>query len=101
MTEEKNDSVSRQKLYTQLQQVGQQLEKFNIAQYLEMLNNPRRYLFVNFAAGLARGLGFAIGFTLLGALVIYFLQRLVVLNLPVIGEFLKTLIEIATQEWGN
>jgi len=101
VTEEKSKPVSTNKLYKELQRVGQHLEKFNIANYLEMLNNPRRYLFINFAAGLARGLGFAIGFTLLGALVVYFLQRLVVLNLPVIGEFLSELIEIVTQHWEN
>lgn len=71
-----------------------QLEKFNLAEYMNHLNNPRRYLMVNFLGGLFRGLGIALGMTILGALVLYLLQRLVVLNLPVIGDFIAELVRI-------
>lgn len=91
-------SVAKDKLYRELQRVAEQMEKFNIAGYLEMLNNPRRYLLTNFVAGLSRGLGMAIGFTLLGAFAIYILQRLVILNLPLIGDFIADLIKIVQQE---
>ncbi|MTI95013.1 MAG: hypothetical protein FH749_05915 [Firmicutes bacterium] len=85
------------KLYKELQRASANMEKFNIADYLEMLNNPRRYLMVNFIGGLSRGFGIAIGMTLLGAFTIYILQRLVVLNLPLIGDFIADLIVIVQQ----
>lgn len=94
-------TVARDKLYRELQRVADNMEKFNIAEYMELLNNPRRYLLTNFVAGLSRGLGMAIGFTLLGAFAIYVLQRLVVLNLPLIGDFIADLIEIVQQERGQ
>ena len=55
-------------LLDKIAKLSQQLEKFNLAGYLEQLNNPRRYLMVNFVGGIARGLGIALGMTILGAL---------------------------------
>ncbi|RJX29353.1 MAG: hypothetical protein C4554_00975 [Dethiobacter sp.] len=85
---------SQLKLMDKIAELSQQLEKFNIADYLELLNNPRRYLMVNFAGGLVRGFGIALGMTILGALALYILQRLVVLNLPLIGDFIAELVRI-------
>ncbi|NLJ56926.1 MAG: hypothetical protein GX334_07775 [Firmicutes bacterium] len=83
-----------QKLLDKLAELSQRLEKFNLAGYLEQLNNPRRYLMVNFVGGLVRGVGIALGMTLLGAFVLYILQKLVVLNLPLIGDFIAELVRI-------
>ncbi len=90
-----DDQDSRSKsLGDKMVELTQQLEKFNLAEYMNQLNNPRRYLMVNFFGGLFRGLGMAIGLTIFGALILYVLQRLVVLNLPVIGDFLAELVRI-------
>ena len=85
------------RLIIQLERLSRDMEKFNIAEYVNLLNNPRRYLFVNFLSGIARGLGIALGATLLAGLFIYVLQRLVVLNLPLIGNFIAELIRIVNQ----
>jgi hypothetical protein len=61
---------------------------------MNLINNPRRYMMVNFLGGLSRGLGIALGMTILGAFVLYVLQRLVVLKLPVIGDFIAELVRI-------
>ncbi|MEW5785903.1 MAG: DUF5665 domain-containing protein [Bacillota bacterium] len=84
-------------LLVKLGKLAQDIEKFNIAEYVALLNNPRRYLFINFLGGIARGLGIAIGATLLAAVLLYFLQRIVMLNLPVIGDFIAELIKIVNQ----
>lgn len=81
-------------LRDRIAELAQQLEKFNLAEYMNLLNNPRRYLMVNFFGGLTRGLGMAVGLTIFGAFILYVLQRLVVLNLPVIGDFLAELVRI-------
>ena len=82
------------RMYQELQRVSQNMEKFNIADYLEMLNHPRRYIMINFVGGLSRGFGMAIGFTLLGAVAIFILQRVVVWNLPIIGDFIADIVII-------
>jgi len=54
-------------------------------------------LVTNFMAGLARGLGMAVGFTLLGAMVIYLLQLLARHNVPFIGEFISDIVRIVRE----
>ncbi len=88
----------QRQLLIKLGKVSQDMEKFNIAEYVSLINNPRRYLFINFMGGIARGLGFALGATLLAALLLLFLQRLVMLNLPVIGDFIAELVKIVNQQ---
>lgn len=88
----------QRRLIVRLTRLSKDLEKFNLAEYISLLNNPRRYLLLNFTAGLFRGLGFGLGATLLAALLIYLLQRLVVLNLPLIGDFIAELIEIVNEQ---
>lgn len=65
-----------------------------LAEYIEMLENPTRLLYINFLIGLARGFGAALGFTVLAALVLYFLQKIILLNIPVIGEFIAEIVNI-------
>lgn len=40
----------------------------------------------------------AIGFTILAALVLWFMQRLVVLNLPLIGDFIADIVRLVQHE---
>ena len=65
-----------------------------LAEYVELLNNPKKLLWVNFIAGIARGLGTAIGLTILFAIIIYFLQKIIMLNLPVISDFIAEIIRM-------
>lgn len=92
------DKSTLDKVYCQLQRLSQNMEKFNLAEYMEMLNNPRRYLLINFVSGLSRGLGIAIGFTILGAIVLILLQRVMVLNLPIIGDFIADIVVIVQSQ---
>lgn len=64
----------------------------------DLLRRPRRLIYVNFVAGLARGIGMAIGFTLLAAVIVYLLRLLLYLNLPGISSFIATIIKLVRQE---
>lgn len=70
------------------------MEKSGIEDYLEYRRSPRKMLKANFLSGLARGFGMAIGFTLLGALVIYLLQKVALQSLPIIGDFIADIVHI-------
>ena len=48
----------------------------------------------NLLAGIARGIGGGIGFTIITAIIIYFLQKIVRLNIPIIGEYINDIVEI-------
>jgi F0F1-type ATP synthase assembly protein I len=74
------------------------MEKMNMAEYIQLLNRPFRLLYINFISGVARGVGFAVGFALLGAILVYLLQKIVILNLPVIGGFIADIVEMVQHQ---
>lgn len=51
------------------------LERANIEEYMRYSGSWRRQFLVNFMGGLARGFGMAVGFTILGALMVMLLLR--------------------------
>lgn len=77
-----------------MQQLALYLEKMRITDYVEYMGNPRRVIFLNLIAGLARGFGMAIGFTILTAVAVLLLRRIVHLNLPLIGGFIAEMVKI-------
>lgn len=90
---------SLEKLQQKTEELVTRMENLRLAEYVDMLNDPKRLWRINFMAGLARGLGTAVGFTILGALVLYLLQRLVLLNLPVIGDFIADLVRLVLERY--
>ncbi len=70
------------------------IEKMNLAEYTELLRNPWRLVWVNFLAGSARGLGLGVGFAILSAGLIYILRGLMRANLPVIGDYIATIVRL-------
>ncbi|HYE10895.1 MAG TPA: DUF5665 domain-containing protein [Patescibacteria group bacterium] len=81
-------------LESRVEQISLMLEKAKIGDYVTMMAKPKTMLINNFIAGLARGFGMAIGFTILGAVVIYFLRQSVFLNIPIIGNFIAEIVKI-------
>lgn len=75
----------------QVELLARTLEKMRLAEYIAYLNSPGRLLWFNFLVGLARGLGTTIGAGILAGIAYIILKRIVVLNLPVIGEFISEL----------
>lgn len=80
-----------------LAEIALALEKTKITEYVDLINNRKRLLYVNFIQGLARGFGMAIGFTILGALILYLLQQLIRLNIPLIGDFITEIVRIVQE----
>lgn len=85
---------TNKKIEDLLKKLSLDMEKMKLAEYIELLNNPKRLLWVNFIAGVARGLGTAIGFTILFAIILYFLQKLVLLKLPLISDFIADIVRM-------
>lgn len=70
------------------------LEKSNFKDYVEYIHNRKRMYRNAFILGIFRGLGTAVGFTLLGALVVYLLQALAKSSIPLIGDFISEIVKI-------
>ena len=71
-----------------------QLERLRLPEYIRFLENRKRFYLMQLLAGVVRGFGSAIGFTLLGAVLIWLLQGLAQRNLPVIGDFLADIVSL-------
>ncbi len=79
------------------EQLTRTMEKTRIAEYVNYLDHPFRLLWNNFLIGLARGLGSTVGLAIVLAALAFLVQKLVLLNLPVISDFiadfLKTILD--------
>ena len=72
----------------------ERLERLRLPEYIRYLEDRRRFLLTQFLGGVFRGLGTAVGFTILGAVLVMVLQGLAQRNLPVIGDFLAEIVRI-------
>ena len=95
------ENMVLQALEERVRELAINMEKMKLAEYVDLLENPYRLLYVNFISGIARGLGIAIGFAILGAILVLILQRLAVLNLPLIGDFIADLVKIVQAQLGK
>ena len=68
------------------------IERSRIREYMMLTDSKRRLFLINFVAGLGKGFGQAIAFTILAGLVLYLLSTWV--DLPVIGEYIAKLMNI-------
>jgi hypothetical protein len=92
------DNKAVELLRQQVIRLATNMEKMKLAEYVDLLHSPWRLLWVNFTSGIARGLGIAVGFALLGALLVIILRWLVELNLPLIGGFIAQIVIIVQEQ---
>lgn len=74
------------------------IERSRIREYMVLTDSKRRLFFINFVAGLGKGFGQAIGFTLLAAIAFYFLYGWI--KLPIIGQYIARLLDVV-QKYRN
>ena len=82
------------RLNKNLDRLNHFLEEKNIEELIYILGSRKEIAKRNFWAGLSRGVGIGIGVTLITAILVMILQKIVTLNLPVIGEFIAEIVEI-------
>ena len=88
----------KENLNQKLDEVNAILKKSNLQEIAYLLGNRKQIFFRNFIAGISRGIGIGIGVTVITAILIYVLQEIVTLNIPVIGEFVSDIIDIVQQK---
>ena len=67
------DSFEQDWIIRRLEHVADRLEQARLDAYLRYVRNWKRRLFSEFVSGIVRGIGFSVGFTVLGALLLYVL----------------------------
>ncbi len=78
--------------------VAMSLERAKLADYVQLMNSPWRLIWLNFVAGLARGVGLAIGGSLLVGLLLYVLSQIAVLNLPLISDVIAEIVQLVQMQ---
>ena len=87
-----------ERLEKKLDDIGENMEKMKIAEYVSYLEHPRKLIWSNFLSGVARGFGTIIGLTVVAAGLVYFLQFLLRLNLPLISVYIADFIKLIQKE---
>lgn len=70
------------------------LQEGNFVELAYLLGNKKEMFIRNFLAGISRGIGIGIGVTIITAILVMLLQKIVTLNIPVIGEYIADIVEI-------
>ena len=70
------------------------LQEGNFVELSYILGNKKEMFIRNFFAGIGRGIGIGIGVTVITAILVIILQKIVTLNIPIIGEYIADIVEI-------
>jgi len=87
-----------QRLTSQLEKLAIDIDKARLRDYIELLHKPWQLMWRNFIAGLFRGIGIALGFTFFAATIIWILQLLGKLNLPIVGDYIADIVRIVYRQ---
>jgi len=88
----------KERLVDKMEELILALEKASLAEWVELYRRPARLIYLNFVAGVARGLGIALGVTVLGTLIIYIVRELALQNLPLIGKLIAEIVRMVQKE---
>lgn len=81
-------------LLMRIDNLNRNLLENNIVDIAELLGDRKKLLITNLIAGISRGVGIGIGVTVITALLVIILQKIVMLNIPVIGEYVSDIVDI-------
>ena len=82
------------KINKKIDKINEILEKSNIIEFSYTIGSKKEILKRNLIAGIARGIGIGMGITIVTSVIIYLLRRLIMLNIPVIGDYIADIVEI-------
>jgi hypothetical protein len=85
-------------LSKKLERLSIDMEKAQLSEYVNLMHRPWKLIWLNFISGLFRGIGIALGFTFFAATIIYLLQILGALNLPIVGDYIAEIVRIVQHE---
>ncbi len=78
----------------EIDRIAKIVERMNLGDYLGLLQRPGRLLWLNFLAGLSRGLGTILGATLLVSLVVWIIHQIIATHLPGVSTFLEDFLRL-------
>jgi len=95
-----NDEIKlMQSLDGKIGKLAISMEKARIDEYTTMLTHPWKFFFLNLGAGIFRGVGMAVGFTLIAALLFYVVAKILMtmVDWPIIGMYIGEIVNFVGQ----
>jgi len=89
----KNENDEKKQL-TIIEKLVSILQKGNLQEIVYIMGSKKEIIKRNFIAGISRGVGIGIGVSIVSAMLISFLQRIVTLNIPILGEYISDIVSI-------
>ena len=82
------------KINKKIDSINEKLEKSRIIEMSYLIGNKKEIIKRNLLAGIFRGVGIGVGITIISAILIIVLQKLIKLNIPVIGDYITDIVTI-------
>lgn len=90
---QENDHAMLVKIHEKASTIAAHIERTQIADYVQLLNRPWKLIWTNLLAGIFRGIGIALGFTVFATTIVYVLQFIGALNIPIIGDYITEIVK--------
>ena len=81
-------------LNNSIDKLNKTLNDSNIIELLYVIGKKSEIIKRNFLAGLFRGIGIGVGVTIMTAIIVMILERIVKWNLPIIGDYITDIVNI-------
>lgn len=85
------------KLERRTDDILKMLKSDEVNKLINVFSDPRKLFWKSFLLGIAKGIGMAFGFSIIGAFIIYMLKELIVFNIPIISEILSDIIKMTEE----
>lgn len=78
----------------EIDRIAKIVERLNLGDYIGLLQRPGRLLWLNFLAGLSRGLGTILGATMLVSLIVWIMNQIIATHVPGVSTFLQDFLRL-------
>jgi len=89
------DEEEQRQFFSALTQKQLRTLTAQLTDYIKSVGSWKRLFWINMVAGISRGLGFALGTTLIIALLIKLLHNILALNIPYLTDWIAEIIHMA------
>lgn len=90
----KKRKVMIEELNKKIDELNYVLSKNRVLDLVELLGDRKKLFVRNLWSGMVKGIGIGIGVTVITGILVVILQKIVTLNIPVIGEYISDIIDI-------
>lgn len=82
------------KINEKIDNISKELEKTRMVEISYIMGSKKEIIKRNFLAGISKGVGIGIGLTIISAILVYLLQKIIKLNIPVLGDYIADIVSI-------